>query len=90
MLTEERKTSDFKETEDIKLMNLEEFCDWYPEGFDGRFELHNGEVINCLSFNRWFGDRLPVFSQGVKIKLNCFLNILFCFFQVFPCGNTIR
>ena len=45
MLAEERKTADFKETEDIQLMNLEEFWDWYPDGFDGRFELHNGEVI---------------------------------------------
>jgi len=45
MLAEERKTADFKEKEDIQLMNLEEFWDWYPDGFDGRFELHNGEVI---------------------------------------------
>ncbi len=45
MLAEERKTADVRETEDIQLMNLEEFCDWYPDGFDGRFELHNGEII---------------------------------------------
>ena len=45
MLTEERKTSDFQEKEDIQLMNLEEFCDWYPDGFFGRFELHNGVVF---------------------------------------------
>ncbi|NEP37948.1 MAG: Uma2 family endonuclease, partial [Okeania sp. SIO2H7] len=45
MLTEERKTSDLQEKEDIKLMNLDEFCDWYPDGFYGRFELHNGVIV---------------------------------------------
>ncbi|NEQ75175.1 MAG: Uma2 family endonuclease [Okeania sp. SIO2C9] len=32
------------EKPDIKLMNLEEFWDWYPDGY-GRFELHNGEIV---------------------------------------------
>lgn len=32
------------ESPDIKLMTLEEFWDWYPDGY-GRFELHNGEII---------------------------------------------
>ncbi|NEP86184.1 MAG: Uma2 family endonuclease [Okeania sp. SIO2C2] len=32
------------EKPDIKLMTLEEFWDWYPDGY-GRFELHNGEIV---------------------------------------------
>lgn len=32
------------EKSNIKLMTLEEFWDWYPDG-DGRFELHNGEIV---------------------------------------------
>ena len=32
------------EKQDIKLITLEEFWDWYPDGY-GRFELHNGEII---------------------------------------------
>ncbi|WP_293115840.1 hypothetical protein [Okeania sp. SIO1I7] len=33
-----------EEKQDIKLMTLEEFWDWYPDGY-GRFELHNGEIF---------------------------------------------
>lgn len=33
--TEEQKTS----------LTLEEFLDWYPDGYEGRFELHNGVVV---------------------------------------------
>ena len=33
-----------EEKQDIKLITLEEFWDWYPDGY-GRFELHNGEII---------------------------------------------
>lgn len=32
------------EKPDINLMTLEEFWDWYPDGY-GRFELHNGEIV---------------------------------------------
>ncbi|GGA56418.1 Uma2 family endonuclease [Okeania sp. KiyG1] len=32
------------EKQDIKLMTLEEFWDWYPDD-NGRFELHNGEIF---------------------------------------------
>lgn len=32
------------EKPDIKLMTLDEFWDWYPDGY-GRFELHNGEIV---------------------------------------------
>ncbi len=28
-----------------KLLTLEEFWDWYPDGYEGRFELHNGEIV---------------------------------------------
>ncbi|NEQ37151.1 MAG: Uma2 family endonuclease [Okeania sp. SIO3I5] len=33
-----------EEKQEIKLITLEEFWDWYPDGY-GRFELHNGEII---------------------------------------------
>ena len=33
-----------EEKQDIKLITLEDFWDWYPDGY-GRFELHNGESI---------------------------------------------
>ena len=28
-----------------KLLTLEEFWEWYPDGYEGRFELHNGEIV---------------------------------------------
>ena len=28
-----------------KLVTLEEFLDWYPDGYEGRFELHNGVIV---------------------------------------------
>nr|WP_099240148.1 Uma2 family endonuclease [Synechococcus sp. BDU 130192] len=28
-----------------KLVTLEEFWDWYPDGYEGRFELHNGVIV---------------------------------------------
>ncbi|CDM92369.1 MULTISPECIES: Uma2 family endonuclease [Limnospira] len=33
--TEEQKNS----------LTLEEFMDWYPDGYEGRFELHDGEIV---------------------------------------------
>jgi len=33
-----------EEKQDINLMTLEQFWDWYPDGY-GRFELHNGEIF---------------------------------------------
>ncbi|MFY7806779.1 MAG: Uma2 family endonuclease [Limnoraphis robusta] len=34
------------ETEEQKIsFTLEEFLDWYPDGYQGRFELHDGEVV---------------------------------------------
>jgi Uma2 family endonuclease len=33
-----------EEKQDIELITLEDFWDWYPDGY-GRFELHNGEII---------------------------------------------
>ena len=28
-----------------KLVTLEEFLNWYPDGYEGRFELHNGVIV---------------------------------------------
>ena len=34
------------ETEEQKIsLTLEEFLDWYPDGYEGRFELHDGEIV---------------------------------------------
>ncbi|NEQ38419.1 MAG: Uma2 family endonuclease [Okeania sp. SIO3I5] len=44
MSVQEIEAINIPEKQDIKLMNLEEFWDWYPDGY-GRFELHNGEVF---------------------------------------------
>jgi Uma2 family endonuclease len=30
---------------ETKLVTLDEFLDWYPDGYEGRFELHNGVIV---------------------------------------------
>ncbi|MEB3279446.1 MAG: Uma2 family endonuclease [Lyngbya sp.] len=36
----------FTQTEEQKIsLTLEEFLDWYPDGYEGRFELHDGEIV---------------------------------------------
>jgi Uma2 family endonuclease len=30
---------------ETKLVILDEFLDWYPDGYEGRFELHNGVIV---------------------------------------------
>ncbi|MEB3341795.1 Uma2 family endonuclease [Okeania sp.] len=44
MFVKEKEAINILEKEDIKLINLEEFWEWYPDGY-GRFELHNGEIF---------------------------------------------
>ncbi|MBR8829239.1 MAG: Uma2 family endonuclease [Gomphosphaeria aponina SAG 52.96 = DSM 107014] len=44
MFTQAKVNRNVLEEEDMKLMTLEEFLDWYPDGY-GRFELHNGVII---------------------------------------------
>ncbi|MEM1169460.1 MAG: Uma2 family endonuclease [Cyanobacteria bacterium P01_H01_bin.35] len=44
MSVQEIEAINIPEKEDIKLMNLEDFWEWYPDGY-GRFELHNGEIF---------------------------------------------
>ena len=31
--------------EQQKILTLEEFLDWYPDGYEGRFELHDGVIV---------------------------------------------
>jgi len=31
--------------QEAKPVTLEEFLDWYPDGYEGRFELHNGVIV---------------------------------------------
>ncbi|KKD39654.1 MAG: Uma2 family endonuclease [Limnoraphis robusta] len=36
----------FTQIEEQKIsLTLEEFLDWYPDGYEGRFELHDGEIV---------------------------------------------
>ncbi len=32
-------------TQEDKLVTLEDFLNWYPDGYEGRFELHNGVIV---------------------------------------------
>ena len=43
MFVEEKTNTDLKP--ESKIITLEEFLDWYPDGFYGRFELHDGVII---------------------------------------------
>ena len=43
MFVQEKIDEDLKQEE--KLVTLEEFWDWYPDGFEGRFELRNGVIV---------------------------------------------
>ena len=45
MLVREIEATNIQEKHALKLMTLEEFWDWYPDGYEGRFELHNGEIV---------------------------------------------
>ncbi|MGB3507757.1 MAG: Uma2 family endonuclease [Microcoleaceae cyanobacterium] len=44
MFIREREATNIPEKQDIKLITLEDFWDWYPDGY-GRFELHNGKIV---------------------------------------------
>ncbi|MDY6807373.1 MAG: Uma2 family endonuclease [Cyanobacteriota bacterium] len=69
MLTEEKVTSNFAEKPTTKLMTLEEFWDWYPDGYEGRFELHNGEIVKVQPTGTH--EKVPGFlalELGVEIK----------------------
>ena len=51
-----------------KLMTLDEFLDWYPDGY-GRFELHNGEIIEMQATGTH--ERVASFlalKQGIEIE----------------------
>jgi Uma2 family endonuclease len=43
MFVQEKIDGDLRQEE--KLVTLEEFLDWYPDGYEGRFELHNGVLV---------------------------------------------
>lgn len=43
MFVQEKIENDLRQEE--KLVILEEFWDWYPDGYEGRFELHNGVIV---------------------------------------------
>ena len=50
MFVQDKIDSDLNQEE--KLLTLNEFLDWYPDGYKGRFELHNGVIV---STNFWIG-----------------------------------
>ncbi len=43
MFIQENVDGDLRQEE--KLVTLEKFWDWYPDGYQGRFELHNGVIV---------------------------------------------
>jgi Uma2 family endonuclease len=45
MFSQEIAKTDITEEKNIPLMTLEEFLDWYPDGYSGRFELRNGVIF---------------------------------------------
>ena len=40
-----REKTNTDPTQEPQLITLEEFLDWYPDGYYGRFELHDGVII---------------------------------------------
>ena len=61
-----------EEKQDIKLITLEEFWDWYPDGY-GRFELHNGEIIKVQPTGThekvagFLASKLSVYIEGLDL-----------------------
>ena len=45
MFAQETVKTNLTEQQKIPLMSLEEFINWYPDGYEGRFELHNGVIF---------------------------------------------
>jgi Uma2 family endonuclease len=43
MFVQKKIDDDLRQKE--KLVTLEEFLNWYPDGYEGRFELHNGVIV---------------------------------------------
>ena len=43
MFIQKKIDSDWNQEE--KLVTLKEFLNWYPDGYEGRFELHNGVIV---------------------------------------------
>lgn len=43
MFVQEKIDDDLRQEQ--KLVTLEEFWNWYPDGYEGRFELHNGVIV---------------------------------------------
>lgn len=43
MFVQEKINADLGQ--EAKLLTLEAFWDWYPDGYEGRFELHNGVIV---------------------------------------------
>jgi len=43
MFVQEKINGDL--TQEEELVTLEEFFNWYPDGYKGRFELHNGVIV---------------------------------------------
>ena len=61
-----------EEKQDIKLITLEDFWDWYPDGY-GRFELHNGEIIKVQPTGTYekvagfLASKLSVYIEGLNL-----------------------
>ena len=61
-----------EEKQDIELITLEDFWDWYPDGY-GRFELHNGEIIKVQPTGThekvagFLASKLSVYIEGLNL-----------------------
>ena len=61
-----------EEKQDIELITLEDFWDWYPDGY-GRFELHNGEIIKVQPTGThekvagFLASKLSVYIEGLDL-----------------------
>ena len=45
MLSQERAQTNLTEEQNLPVMTVEEFLHWYPDGYEGRFELRNGVIF---------------------------------------------
>jgi Uma2 family endonuclease len=58
-----------------KIITLGKFLDWYPDGYEGRFELHHGVVIKMQPTGTheqvagFFASKLSVYIERFNLSL---------------------
>jgi Uma2 family endonuclease len=72
LVQETEATKILPEKQHLELMTLEEFWDWYPD-CDGRFELHNGEIVKVQPTGThekvagFLASKLSVYIEGLNL-----------------------